>query len=181
MPFALLLAVFAAGAQAGLTLDRNSPIQIEADSAVIDERAGSALYRGHVVLQQGGMKLQSNELTVFVRDGKAVKAIAGGRPVLLDQAPSATEEAIHAEARKITFMIEEDRMLLDDQASLRQGERLFQGAHIDYNVAKRRVNASGGGNTRVLLVLPPTPAKDPAAPGTAPSDGNPGTPAGTKP
>lgn len=157
LPAALLLV--AGLAHAALTLDRNAPIQIEADSAVIDEPTGSAVYRGRVLLKQGQMKLQSTELTVFIKDGKAVKAIAAGKPVLLDQAPTATEEAIHAEARRITFLIEEDRMLLDDQASLQQGERLFQGAHIDYNVAQRRVNASGGGSSRVLLVLPPTPAQ----------------------
>lgn len=159
----LLVALLAGAglATAGLTLDRNAPIQIEADSAVLDEPTGSAVYRGRVLLQQGAMKLQSVELTVFVKDGKAFKAVAAGQPVLLDQAATATEEAIHAEASRITFLIEEDRMLLDDQASLKQGERLFQGARIDYNVAKRRVNASGSNNTRVLLVLPPTPASEP--------------------
>ncbi len=144
-------------AQAALTLDRNAPIEIEADSAVIDEPAGSAVYRGRVVLQQGLLRLQASELTVQIKDGKASKAVAAGTPVLLDQAPTATDEAIHAEARKITFLIENDRMLLDNQATLRQGERLFQGAHIDYDVVGRKVQASGGGSSRVLLVLPPTP------------------------
>ncbi len=141
-----------------LTLDRNAPIQIEADSAVIDEPSGSAIYRGRVVLQQGLLKLQSSELTVYIKDGKATKAVASGTPVKLDQAPTPTDEAIHAEARRITFQIEADRMLLDNQATLRQGDRLFQGAHIDYDVVNRKVNASGGGSSRVLLVLPPTPA-----------------------
>lgn len=143
-----------------LTLDRDAPIQIEADSAVIDEPSGSAIYRGRVVLQQGLLKLQSNELTVYIKDGKATKAVASGTPVKLDQAPTPTDEAIHAEARRITFQIEADRMLLDNQATLRQGDRLFQGAHIDYDVVNRKVNASGGGSSRVLLVLPPTPAGD---------------------
>lgn len=164
-----LLAV-AGSVHAALTLDRNAPIQIEADSAVIDEPSGSAIYRGHVLLRQGAMKLQASELTVYIKDGKAVKAVAHGRPVLLDQSATATEEAIHAEARHITFLIEEDRMLLDDQASLKQGDRLFQGASIDYNVAKRRVNASGAGSTRVLLVLPPTPAKADAPAAAQPAD-----------
>lgn len=158
---AVALSLVAGAAGAALTLDRNAPIQIEADSAVIDEPTGSAVYRGRVLLQQGAMKLQSSELTVFIKDGKAFKAVAAGRPVLLDQAATATEEAIHAEASRITFLIEEDRMMLDDRASLKQGERLFQGAQIDYDVTKRRVNASGSGQTRVLLVLPPTPAGTP--------------------
>lgn len=154
----VLLALGNTAAQAALTLDRNAPIEIEADSAVIDEPAGSAVYRGRVVLQQGLLRLQATELTVQIKDGKASRAVAAGTPVLLDQAPSATDEAIHAEARKITFLIENDRMLLDNQATLRQGDRLFQGAHIDYDVAARKVQASGGGSSRVLLVLPPTPA-----------------------
>jgi len=162
---ACLPALFACGtASAALTIDRNAPIQIEADSATIDEPSGTAVYRGKVVLQQGLLKLQSKELTVVIQDGRALKAIANGTPVLLDQAPTETDEAIHAEARRITFLIEEDRMLLDNQATLRQGDRLFQGAHIDYDVVARRVNASGGGSSRVLLVLPPTPATGNKAP-----------------
>jgi lipopolysaccharide export system protein LptA len=156
----LLAALASTAAQAALVLDRNAPIQIEADSATIDEPSGTAVYRGKVVLQQGTLKLQSRELTVVIKDGRALQAVAAGVPVLLDQSASETDEAIHAEARKITFLIKEDRMLLDNQATLRQGERLFQGAHIDYDVVNRRVNASGGGSSRVLLVLPPTPAEE---------------------
>lgn len=156
----ILLMLASASGHAMLSLDRDAPIQIEADSAVIDEPSGSAIYRGRVVLQQGLLKLQSSELTVYIKDGKATKAVASGTPVKLDQAPTETAEAIHAEARRITFQIEADRMLLDNQATLRQGDRLFQGAHIDYDVVNRKVNASGGGSSRVLLVLPPTPAGD---------------------
>ena len=166
---ALALLMFAADVPAALTIDRNAPIQIEADSATIDEPSGTAVYRGKVVLQQGLMTLKSRELTVLIKDGHAERAIAIGTPVLLDQAPTATDEGIHAEARKVTFLIEEDRMLLDNQATLRQGDRLFQGAHIDYDVVARRVNASGGGSSRVLLVLPPTPAKDKDAKTPTPS------------
>lgn len=163
----LLLALGATVAHAALTLDRSAPIAIEADAATIDEPSGSATYRGRVLLQQGTIRLQAGELTLFMKDGKAFKAVATGSPVKLDQAPTAAQEAIHAEARRITFLMGEDRMLLDNQAKLKQGDRLFQGAHIDYNVAQRRVNASGGGNSRVLLVLPPTATPEDDAPGAA--------------
>lgn len=141
-----------AAAPAGI--DTRAPISIEADRASIDEPSGVAVYRGGVVLVQGGLKLRADELTVEVRDGRAVKAVALGKPALLDQAATPQQEASHAEASRMTFLIEQDRMLLDDRASLRQGGRLFQGAHIDYDVVNRRVNASGGENSRVLLVLP---------------------------
>lgn len=150
----LLLATAAVTAHAALTLDRSAPISIEADSAVIDEPSGSAIYRGKVLLRQGGMRLQAGELTLYVQDGRAHKAIASGTPVRLEQAATADAEAIQAEAREITFLITDNRMILKKQARLSQGERLFQGAHIDYDLTRRRVNASGGGDSRVLLVLP---------------------------
>ncbi len=165
----LACALFTAGAaHAALTLDPDASIEIEADSAIIDEPSGSAVYRGRVLLKQGLVKLQSGELTLYIQDGKAVKAIASGTPAQLDQAPTAIDEAIHAEANRITFLIEGNRMLLDDMASLRQGERLFQGAHIDYDIAGRRVKASGGGSSRVLLVLPPTTSNE--TPNPPPAD-----------
>lgn len=150
----LLLGVAGPLAAAPAGIDARAPISIEADRASIDEPSGVAVYRGGVVLVQGGLKLRAEELTVEVRDGRAVKAVALGKPALLDQAATPQQEASHAEASKMTFLIEQDRMLLDDRASLRQGGRLFQGAHIDYDVVNRRVNASGGENSRVLLVLP---------------------------
>lgn len=159
LPVCLLL-FMVGSAQAALTIDHNAPIEIEADSAVIDEPSGSAVYRGKVVLKQGLIKLQSGELTLYIKDGKALKAVATGKPAVLNQAPTATDEAIHAQAHRITFLIEENRMLLDNQAALRQGGRLFQGAHIDYDIAARRVKADGAGASRVLLVLPPTTAKE---------------------
>lgn len=152
----LLLTSVAATAHAALTLDRSAPISIEADSAVIDEPAGSAIYRGKVLLKQGNMRLQASELTLYVKDGRAQKAVASGTPVKLEQAATPGSEATQAEARRITFLVTEDRMILETQARLRQGERLFQGAHIDYELTNRRVSASGGGDSRVLLVLPGT-------------------------
>lgn len=165
----VLLAAGAATAHAALTLDRSAPISIEADTAVIDEPAGSAVYSGNVMLKQGGMRLQAGTLVLHVKDGRAHKAVATGKPVKLDQAATADTEATHAEARQITFLIAEDRMVLEHQARLTQGERLFQGAHIDYDVTRRRVMASGGGSSRVLLVLP---GSNDTGAGDEPGDGN---------
>lgn len=174
----LLLMLAAAGAHAALTLDRSAPIAIEADSATIDEPAGTATYRGRVVLRQGTITLQTAELVLYVKDGKAQKAIATGTPARLKQAATATEEAIEAEARRITFLVAEERMVLENQARLRQGERLFQGATINYETANRRVSASGGERSRVLLVLPPSTAGETAedAPRGAPATEAPATP-----
>lgn len=150
----VLLATVSATAHPALMLDRSAPISIEANSAMIDEPAGRAVYRGDVVLKQGGMRLQAGELTLYVQDGRAHKAIASGTPVKLEQAATAEAEATQAEARQITFLITDNRMVLENRARLSQGERIFQGAHIDYDLTNRRVNASGGGTSRVLLVLP---------------------------
>lgn len=152
----VLLATAAVTAHAALTLDRSAPISIEANSAMIDEPAGRAVYSGDVVLKQGGMRLQASKLILYVKDGRAHKAIARGKPVRLEQAATADAEATQAEARQITFLITDNRMVLKNQARLSQGERLFQGAHIDYDLTNRRVSASGGGKSRVLLVLPGT-------------------------
>lgn len=150
----ILLATATATVQAGLTLDRSAPISIEANSAVIDEPAGRAVYSGNVVLKQGGMRLQAGSLILHVTEGRAHKAVASGSPVRLEQAATAEAEATQAEARQITFLIMENRMVLEKQARLSQGERVFQGAHINYDLTNRRVSASGSGTSRVLLVLP---------------------------
>lgn len=155
----LLAGLLAAGvSRAALTLDRSAPISIEADSALIDEPSGTAVYRGRVLLRQGTIHLEAGELTLHVKDGRAEKAIATGNPVRLEQEATETQESTRAEARRITFLVGQERMVLENRARLTQGSRLFQGAHIDYEVANRRVNATGGEQSRVLLVLPPAPS-----------------------
>lgn len=151
-------------ARGALNLDRSAPISIEADSAVIDEPSGTAVYRGRVLLRQGTLHLEAGELTLYVKDGRAEKAVAAGNPVRLEQDATGTQEATRAEARRITFLVAQERMVLENKARLTQGARLFQGAHIDYEVGNRRVNATGAEQSRVLLVLPPTPSGEQASP-----------------
>ena len=42
----------------GLDSDRDEPIHIEADRAMLDEKEGTSIYEGNVQLRQGSLRLQ---------------------------------------------------------------------------------------------------------------------------
>ena len=62
-----------------LSSDRSQPIDLEADSADIDDLKGISIYTGNVILTQGSMVIKSSKLTLYTnKDRELEKAIAVG-------------------------------------------------------------------------------------------------------
>ena len=59
-----------------LSSDRSQPIDLEADSADIDDLKGISIYTGNVILTQGSMVIKSSKLTLYTnKDKELEKAI----------------------------------------------------------------------------------------------------------
>ena len=60
-----------------LSTDKDKPIELEADSANLDDKKGISIYRGNVILTQGSTKLNASELTLYHdKKRKLIKAKA---------------------------------------------------------------------------------------------------------
>ncbi len=166
-----------------LSTDRNEPINIEADSATLNESSGISTYRGNVHLQQGTMHLRGDNMTVLVRDDRIEKVMLAGNPATYVQRPDDSDEDQHAEARRIEYYASENRMILLENARIWQtGKDQFSSDRIVFNLADNTVNAGGGSSKdRVRITLQPrksdeilatpesTPAAEPTqAPGNEP-------------
>jgi lipopolysaccharide export system protein LptA len=174
-----------------LSSDRNQPINIEADSATLNESSGISTYRGNVHLRQGTLQLHGDNMTVQMRDDRIDKVVLTGNPATYVQTPDDAEEDQHAEAGRIEYYAGENRMILLDNARIWQsGMDQFSSDRIVYNLADNTVKAGGGSSSdRVRITLQPrksddtapTPEPAPAAesePATAPGNE---TPADTAP
>lgn len=149
-----------------LSEDRDKPINIEADSATLHEKAGSSTYRGNVNLSQGTLHLHGDTMTVQMRDDSIEKIVLTGSPATYRQRPDNATEDRHAEAGRIEYNAITERMILLNNARIWQSvDEEFSSERIVFNLADNTVNAGGGSaSDRVRITLQPRKSAD-AAPG----------------
>ena len=61
---------------AGLKADPTQPVQVTADTLAINQTDGTAIFTGHVVATQGGLKLQADLVRVnYTADQKTIESL----------------------------------------------------------------------------------------------------------
>ena len=165
-----------------LSTDRNQPINIEADTATLNEASGTSTYRGNVHLRQGTLQLRGDNMTVQMRDDRIDKVVLTGNPATYVQRPDNAEEDQHAEAGRIEYYAGENRMILLDNARIWQsGKDQFSSDRIVFNLTENTVNAGGGSSTdRVRITLQPRKSDDTAATPEPTTEAQPATPPGNE-
>ena len=138
-----------------LSTDRQQPAYIEADRAELDDRTGVSIYIGNVRITQGSMRLTADRLTVHSEDGEIVKAHAVGSPATFRQRPDGKDTDVEAEALEMDYLAREGRIVLMKKAEVRQDGDRFRSERIVYDLERDQVNAGGGGNDRVRIILQP--------------------------
>lgn len=165
VPFRVLLVLmFIHGSAWGLSSDRDQPIHIESDKATLKEKDGISIYTGNVHLRQGTLNMRGEEMTVFLKDNQIEKIVLVGNPATYVQRPDNKDTDRHAEAEKIEYYTENERMVLIENARIWQpGAEDFRSDHIVINLEKETVDAGGGSNDkqeRVHITLPPRNKQD---------------------
>ena len=74
--FALCLLTLLPTFSSALESDREQPIRIQADAAIVDEASGSSVYTGNVIITQGTLKVTANEVEIFTADSEVIQIIA---------------------------------------------------------------------------------------------------------
>ena len=138
-----------------LSSDRRQPIHLEADTADIDDRSGLSVYRGNVTLDQGSMHITADELRVQLRNGEIDRIHASGRPATFRQRPDGKDQDVEGEALRMEYHAAEDRLILLEQARIRQGGDSFASERIVYDIATDQVQAGAGGGDRVRITIQP--------------------------
>lgn len=145
---ALVLGAALSGPAHALKSDSDQPISIEADSAVMDEKEGVAVYQGGVVVTQGSIRIQGDKVTVHTNAEDAFdRAFVEGGPARFRQLPDGEEEYIRARARKIEYYASDKTVHLITDAQITQGGDVFSGERIDYDTERHRVKARGSTTT----------------------------------
>ncbi len=113
--------------------DEYQPIKIQADSATRDEKNGITIDQGNIIMQQGTLKIEAENITIKDdKIGVAEQLLATGKPVRLQQKPSIDTTMVYAEAEKINYQITTKHIELKGNAKLTQGDSQVNSDTIIY-------------------------------------------------
>ena len=146
---------------AALSSDREQPMYVEADRADIDDKRGVSVYRGNVEITQGTLRLTADELTVHTSDGDITQAVATGTPATYRQRPDNKPQDVEAESLRMEYYAGEQKIILLQQAEVRQDGDTFRSERIHYDIARDKVNAGAGTpGDRVRITIQPKKGSD---------------------
>jgi lipopolysaccharide export system protein LptA len=149
-----------------LSTDREQPIELEADTADIDDLKGISIYTGNVILIQGSMVIKAYQLTLYNDNNKDLeKAVAVGNNKKLatfKQRPEGKNQDLRARSKTMIYFLKKDKIHLLKKAHVWQAGDTFSGDKIIYDTKNETVVASSqkdkqgkpikdGGRVRVTI------------------------------
>ncbi|MDQ5911129.1 MAG: lipopolysaccharide export system protein LptA [Pseudomonadota bacterium] len=141
---------------AALPEDRNQPIQLEARSGEINQQTGVSVYKGNVVISQGSMRLNADIATIHVKDGSFQRMEATGNPVNLRYQPTADKPEILGTSQRVEYDVVSAKVVMSGNARLTQGQDVFTGDRVEYDLKSDVVRARGAGdNGRIQFTIQP--------------------------
>ncbi|MEO5573488.1 MAG: lipopolysaccharide transport periplasmic protein LptA [Gammaproteobacteria bacterium] len=160
-----------------LSADQNQPINIEADTADIDDKAGTTIYRGNVIVTQGSIRLTGDTVTVHSPERSLEKVTAEGKPAHFQQRPENKNEDMRAQSSNMEYLVGEEKLILLGDAHLWQGGDKISGNRIDYDIKAdlgKATKGAGGGERVRVIIQPRSKAVTPTVPaGESPAPSNP--------
>ncbi|MGS2717706.1 lipopolysaccharide transport periplasmic protein LptA [Eionea flava] len=147
--------------QAAMALpdDRQQPINVSADKARKNSNQGLTTYQGNVVITQGSIRITGDEVAIYDDNGQVNKMIAKGQLAEFRQRPQINEPETIANASTIEYDINDETLVLLDNAKLEQAGDITTSNKITYDMKSTIVNA-GDDNGRVIMTLQPSNPTD---------------------
>lgn len=144
-----------------LPSDKNAPVEIEADSADIDQNTGKTTYRGKVKIQQGSMVLRADKVVISYKNRRPHQLTATGTPATFKQRPGKDKPWVTGQGERIVYNINSEELTLAGDAVLTQNDDSFRSDRIVYDRVKARLKAGAAakGEERVKVIIHPLEGK----------------------
>ncbi len=131
-----------------LSTDKEQDIEIEADTAELDDLIGITVYRGNVIVTQGSIRMTGHTMTItFNEQHDMDTVIMQGNPATYRQLPDNSKVYDEAEALQMEYYALRNYVILIDKAQVKQEGLRFSGQRIEYDTVKSRVKAKGSTKT----------------------------------
>ncbi|MGR9073501.1 MAG: lipopolysaccharide transport periplasmic protein LptA [Gammaproteobacteria bacterium] len=141
--------------------DSDQPIYIDSNSATYDDAKGVSIYIGNVVTTQGSMKMYSDELIIYIKNGDVTKMVATGNPVRFKQTPEVGKEDITGHSLRAEYYPDKTLLVLKEDAVVKQGENAYASDLIEYDSKNSIVKAGEktSDTKRVHVIIKPKEKK----------------------
>jgi len=144
-----------------LSSDRDQPMLIEADQAVLNDGKNISIYRGNVRVTQGTLVLTGDTMTVYNKGNDIEKVVMEGKPATYKQRPDNKDQDVRARALRMEYYTSPEYIILLKQAEVEQEGNRLRSERIEYDVAHDKVNAgTNAPNERVRITIQPRPDKN---------------------
>lgn len=137
----LFLLLFVSVDIGALESDARQPIYIDSNTATYNDKAQTSIYTGNVVTVQGSLKVWSDKLVVYLKNGEIDKLVATGKPAKFEQIPSKGAEKIKGEALIGEYYPSKNLLILRKQAVVKQGDHKTVSELIRYDSRNSLVKA----------------------------------------
>lgn len=129
----------------------HAPIDISSDSVEADQKKNTVTFKGNVIAKQEDITLYANTLIIlYDPNTKQLKEIVAlGNVKVVQRERRAT-------GQKATFHQEENKVVLDGEAVVREGENVIRGEKITFYVNEERSVVEGGKGGRVTTHITPS-------------------------
>ena len=141
------------GLGTGFGFDANSraPIDISSDTVEGDQRQNSVTFKGNVIAKQENTTIYANALVItYDSENKKVREIVASgnvKVVNLDR---------RATGQRVIFNQDENKVVLEGDAVIREGENVVRGERVTYYINEERsVVESGKGGRVTTTIVPP--------------------------
>ena len=153
-----LIALFLSTYTFALTEDAQQPIEIEAESVMVDETSGFNEFIGNAEVKQGSLVLTAEIIQVQTNADGVETMIAKGtldQPAKYIQSQENQARFIEATATLITYDVNEGMIFLVGDAYLVQGFDSFSGDSLTYDINNDKVLVKGSedGTKRVKFKI----------------------------
>jgi len=110
--------------------DRDKPIDLEADSVIVDDAKQISTYSGNVILSQGSLVIHADTLVVREDSSGFQHSTALGNPTGFKQKIEGKNEYMEGSAKRIEYDGRMDKVQLFGKASVKRGDNMIQGEYI---------------------------------------------------
>ena len=156
--------------------DRDKPINLEADTANVDDAKKVSIYEGNVVLTQGTLVIRADRLVVKEDAEGFQYGTAYGNPASFRQKREGYDEYIEGYGQRIEYDQKKDLVQLFTNARMKRNQDEARGNYISYDGKTEFFQVIGGKEHatpsnpkgRVRTVLQPKKKNAAAAPAGAP-------------
>lgn len=152
--------------------DKNKPIELEADSVIIDDAKKISTYSGNVILTQGTLVIRAAKLIVREDRNGFQHSTSTGSPTTFKQKREGKNEYMTGSGRRIEYDGRMDKVQLYTKAWVKRGGDIIYGDYISYDanseyaevIGGKKSESGGSSNGRVRAIIQPKNKPNSAAP-----------------